>query len=548
MDRKGQVLCAIAFTLLLSACGGGGAGGSGGGSANSSIQGGSGSSGAALPTNTASGTVMFNGVPLAGATVVAYSTNTNTVYGSVTTDASGMYSFGGMMTSCTSPGCVINYQFFVYKAGYAFNPVMASNPTGDRSKALWNDSGHDWYVDVGAIATREDFNGSFTSSYGGTGIEFNVINLNSTPNNSITGANFDAYDGRNPTATLAATGQGASYAAGDDGALKKGVAGPAQRFVDNQDGTVTDQLTGLVWLRTAGCFAPTQWAGAVAQVNALASGSCGLTDGSKAGDWRMPNVVEFESVLSVATSSPALPAGHPFTQVSMGIYWTSTSYYGGLTGSPNAWAMRMSDGRYINDTTGSNLNLKTTASNAVWAVKGSSSGPAKLQASGAYVPYAAGDDGTVQRGMPLPTPRMIDNGNGTVTDTATGLVWLKKADCIRQDWAGALAAVNAMASGQCGLSDGSAAGSWRMPNRKEMQSLADRAQNNMAAHFGETFTSRMSGIPSQPAVFTNFIQLEYYWTSSTVAGDTSLAWTVYSCDWGVYDTPKSSVGYVLAVR
>jgi hypothetical protein len=50
------------------------------------------------------------------------------------------------------------------------------------------------------------------------------------------------------------------------------------------------------------------------------------------------------------------------------------------------------------------------------------------------------------------------------------------------------------------------------------------------------------------AVFTNFIQLEYYWTSTTDASDTSSAWTVFSCDFGVYDTPKANTGYTLAVR
>lgn len=540
MERM-KALCVVGCAVLLAACGGGGGGGGG---SNIGIQSGSNSP----PTNTASGTVTFKGLPMAGATVVAYNTNTNTVFATASTDANGNYSFSGLTTSCTAPGCVINYQFFVQKTGYAFNPVMASNPTGDRSKALWNAPGHAWYVDIGAISTREDYNGSFSNPSGGTGIEFNVINLNSTSNNSITGANFEAFDGSNPTVSLAASGQTASYAAGDDGVLKAGTAWPAARFVDNQDGTVTDTLTGLVWLRTAGCFSPTQWADAVAKVNQLTSGSCGLSDGSKVGDWRMPNVVELESVIDASASSPALPAGHPFTNVSQGIYWTSTSYYGGLVGSPNAWAIRMSDGRYINDNAGSSLNVKATASNAVWAVKGTSSGAVKLRATGAYVPYADGDDGSLQRGAAMPAPRMKDNGDGTVTDTVTGLIWLKKADCIRQDWAGSLAAIGALASGQCGLSDGSKAGSWRMPNRKELESLSDRAQNNMAAHFNESFTSQVGSIASQPASFTNFMQSEFYWTSSTDAANTTLAWTVYSCDWGVYDIPKSNVGYALAVR
>jgi hypothetical protein len=41
---------------------------------------------------------------------------------------------------------------------------------------------------------------------------------------------------------------------------------------------------------------------------------------------------------------------------------------------------------------------------------------------------------------------------------------------------------------------------------------------------------------------------QYFWTSTTDAADTGEAWTVFSCDFGVYDTPKSNVGYTLAVR
>jgi hypothetical protein len=365
------------------------------------------------------------------------------------------------------------------------------------------------------------------------------------PNGSITGANFSGYDGSNPLVSLAATGQTTSFAVGDDAALQKGVAWPAGRFVDHADGTVTDQLTGLTWLKNAGCFTSTNWANALNDVNQLASGACGLSDGSSAGQWRLPNLHELESLVNVAYSNPAITPGSPFFNVSNGIYWTSTSYYGGLPGSPSAWAIRMSDGRYINDGV---ANAKTSASNAVWAVKGSGGGTVKLQATGFYVFYASGDDGSVQSGAPLTFPRMRDNGNGTVTDTVTGLVWLKKADCINQTWASAVAAVNALGSGQCGLSDGSQAGDWRLPNRNEMLSLADRAQNNMADYFDSTFTGKTSAIRTQPPIFSNFVGFQYYWTSTTDAFDTTSAWAVFSCDYGVYDQPKSAVNYALAVR
>ena len=49
-------------------------------------------------------------------------------------------------------------------------------------------------------------------------------------------------------ALVPATGQTDSVAAGDDGDLQKGVPWPDPRFTDNGDGTVTDHLTGLIWL------------------------------------------------------------------------------------------------------------------------------------------------------------------------------------------------------------------------------------------------------------------------------------------------------------
>ena len=49
------------------------------------------------------------------------------------------------------------------------------------------------------------------------------------------------------------TGRTATYAAGDDGAIRAGVALPSPRFTDNSDGTITDNLTGLIWLKNANC-------------------------------------------------------------------------------------------------------------------------------------------------------------------------------------------------------------------------------------------------------------------------------------------------------
>ena len=97
------------------------------------------------------------------------------------------------------------------------------------------------------------------------------------------------------------------------------------RFTDNGDGTVTDNLTALIWLKNANCFGAKNWATALSDANALASGSCGLSDGSIAGGWRLPNGNELHSLIDLAQSNPALPAGHPFTGVQVNLYWTSTT-------------------------------------------------------------------------------------------------------------------------------------------------------------------------------------------------------------------------------
>lgn len=523
------------LAAALSACGGGG--GATGGNANP---------GQPPPTNSITGTIRFQGVALAGVMVTAYSTNTNTVFGTTRTDANGHYSFSGLEATSN---VTADYQFWPTLSGYAFVPTVGTSMLAARATYHFNSVPQNWFVPVGLAVTRAGYNGAFVNASGGEGIIFNVVNfmsaLTGTANGTASGADFTAYNGSNPLVALAQTGQHASYASGDDGALAAGVAWPANRFTDNGDGTVSDSLTGLTWLKTAGCFAPTVWATALADVNGLASGACGLSDGSKAGDWRLPNIGELESMIDASMSNPALPAGNPFTGVSASIYWSSTAYYGGEEGTTNAWAVRLADGRYMNDASSS---LMTTSLNGVWAVKGTSGAAVTLQATGAYVTFAPGDDGSLEYGAQLPTPRMIDNGNGTVTDTATGLVWMKQANCINQTWSAALNAVQSLASGQCGLNDGSKAGDWRMPNRREMQSLADRAHNNMADLFDETFTSNTTGIATQSAIFSNFASLQYYWTSTTNAANTGEAWTVFSCDFGVYDTAKSATGYTLAVR
>ncbi len=125
------------------------------------------------------------------------------------------------------------------------------------------------------------------------------------------------------------------------------------RFVNNGDGTVTDRLTGLLWLQMANCFSSTTWVQALGDAATLASGACGLTDGSVAGDWRLPSVNELQSLVDYEYSYPALSNAlgtgqyspdDPFQWVHYSyarLYWSSTSdaHY-----PSSAWAVGFFDG------------------------------------------------------------------------------------------------------------------------------------------------------------------------------------------------------------
>ena len=128
---------------------------------------------------------------------------------------------------------------------------------------------------------------------------------------------------------------------GQDGALRAGAPIPSPRFVDNGDGTATDRMTGLIWLKNANCFNSAYWGDLLVAANALADGQCGLTDGSRAGDWRLPNKEELMSLINISFVNPALQVGHPFVNVQTDYsYWSSSSD----TGGGQAWVVNMGVG------------------------------------------------------------------------------------------------------------------------------------------------------------------------------------------------------------
>ena len=184
----------------------------------------------------------------------------------------------------------------------------------------------------------------------------------------VAGVCEDVGGGGGYPAAVEKTGQTTSYATGDDGDLEKGVAWPNPRFTDNGDGTVTDNLTGLIWLKDANCFGTGTWNNALSDANGLASGSCGLTDGSSAGDWRLPNRNELESLVHKGYDIPAVPntagtgqwsEGDPFSSVQSTYYWSSSAY---AFNTAEAWYVRMINGWVGND--------NKSGVHYVWPVRG----------------------------------------------------------------------------------------------------------------------------------------------------------------------------------
>ncbi len=155
-----------------------------------------------------------------------------------------------------------------------------------------------------------------------------------------------------------------------------------------------------------------------------------------------------------------------------------------------------------------------------------------------------GQDGEYQNGMKWTNPRFEDNGDGTVTDHFTGLVWLKHADCIAfVDWEQALTIASTMGEGACGLWDGSTSGDWRLPNVRELHSLVDFSQSYPALPAGHPFV----GVSSWAYCSSTSFQLPEQPEDWMTAGPDE-AYKVNFAAGAVSVIPKSQVCKVWLVR
>lgn len=270
---------------------------------------------------------------------------------------------------------------------------------------------------------------------------------------------------------LAPTGQRACYDTGGremrctprGGALGGQDAAEAKtplRYRDNGDGTVSDLNTGLVWQKTPGpktTFAEAQAA------------ATSLRIGGQSG-WRLPNIKELYSLMDFSGSTPR--PGPPGMGAAGGKPYIDTAYFDFRYGDA-AVGERIIDAQYWSATeyAGRTMGRDETVFGVNFAdgrIKGYPKYEPRNRAQGhrMFVRYV--------RGPEYGRNDFADNGDGTVTDRATGLMWMKadsgelkagpRADGTL-DWAGALdwaARLN-----YAGHTD------WRLPNAKELQSIVD---------------------------------------------------------------------------
>ena len=119
--------------------------------------------------------------------------------------------------------------------------------------------------------------------------------------------------------------------------------------------------------------------------------------------------------------------------------------------------------------------------------------------------------------------KYVNNWNGTVTDTTTGLMWQQGTPADRMTWDEAVAYCKDLKLN--GHND------WRLPTIHELISLVDFGKYN-------------------PAIDTDFFPNTsfHYWSSTAYMKGTVEAWHVYYCHGYVYHGDKSNAYYVRAVK
>lgn len=231
-------------------------------------------------------------------------------------------------------------------------------------------------------------------------------------------------------------------------------------FIQNGNGTATDTVTGLMWQQTDG--------GEMTFENAAIY--CENLSLGGHDDWRLPTAQEAFSILNQGKSNPALD-GTIFTNTGAEYWWTSEH---DATNANKIWVTNKGGG------IGNHLKTETV----------SAGGMKKIHVR------AVRDVQT----PPTVASHFLDNGDDTVTDLLTNLIWAKTSAPDSMTWEDALLfAENFSLAGQA---------DWRLPNIKELKSLTDVSIAN----------------PSVNEAFFPEIGVKKYWSGTSLQNQTTRAW------------------------
>ena len=223
--------------------------------------------------------------------------------------------------------------------------------------------------------------------------------------------------------------------------------GKAPAYRDNGDGTVSDLVTGLMWMQGRG--KKLSWAEALAGAKVCRVGGYN--------DWRMPTIKELYSLIQFTGQCRATTGSTPFLD---------TNYFGFAYGD-TARGERMIDcqdwsaTQYVSTT----MNGDTTVFGVNFAdgrIKGYPVlNPRRHTPHQLFVRYVRGSPAYGQNDFQ-------DKHDGTITDRATGLTWSKADSGKGLNWEEALGWVQKMNTTHfLGHND------WRLPSAKELQSIVD---------------------------------------------------------------------------
>ncbi len=262
----------------------------------------------------------------------------------------------------------------------------------------------------------------------------------------------------------------------------------APSFTNNGNGTITDNVTGLMWQQTDG--------GEMTVENA-ATYMVALRLGGYS-DWRLPTAHEGFSILNHQNNNPALNTTYFTTttpSTAAEYWWTSNKQVGDVT---KIWCTNAGGG------IGNHPKLETV----------SAGGVKRFHARAVRNVNASA---TVAN-------QFTDNLDGTIKDNLTGLTWQKTPNTSTLTWEQALVYAEGLTLG--GASD------WRLPNIKELESINDERIVN----------------PSVSTTYFSTIGVKNYWSSTSLPNQTTRAWYL-STQFGVttYDL-KTNALYVIAVR